>query len=60
LAALGVRNVQIAEPLAAFGTPLSRIMPTEPAQATRLGRIAAPPAVTRTVAATVAPALGFA
>ena len=40
--------------------PLIFVLPIVPAHATAVGRIAAPPAVTRTVARTAEPAFGFA
>ena len=56
----GARNVQVAEPLAARGVPATFAEPIAPEQAMRDGLTAVPPARTRTVAATVDPALGFA
>jgi hypothetical protein len=59
-ALLGVRYVHVAEPFPARPTPFSFARPAVAEHATRSGRAGLPPAVIRTEATTVAPALGFA
>ena len=56
----GGKYLQIADPAAARAVPLIFWLAIEPVQVTRLGWTAAPPAVRRTEAETVAPALGLA
>ena len=51
--------MQLARPVAARRTPRSFVVPIEPAQATPLGRIGRPPAVTATRAVTATPARGL-
>ena len=56
----GVRYVHFAEPRAAFFVPVSFLEPIVALQASPVGRMGAPFAVTRTVAETTPPALGLA
>jgi len=59
-AVFGGRYEHVADPVETLATPRIVLPLIEPVQPTREGRTGLPPEVTRTVAATRAPAVGFA